>query len=166
MLTGDAYSSWHLVPSHLGLAYVLLLRPILFPNLSWFFRTTSIFTLNIPRYFFDFAPNVLLPGQSCKMSADIGFHRTFATGVACWQGTLTPPDTWSRPIWDLHMFYLLSPILFPNLSWFFSGLLVFTLNIPRYFFDFAPNVLLHGPYCKNSADVYYKVTEWHICFMI
>ena len=25
------------------------------------------------------------------------FHRTFATGVACRQGTLTPPDTWSRP---------------------------------------------------------------------
>ena len=44
-----------------------------------------------------------------------GFHRTIATGVACWQGTLTPPDSWSRPIWDLHMFYLLRPILFPNL---------------------------------------------------
>ena len=26
-----------------------------------------------------------------------GFHRTFATGVACRQGTLTPPDTWSHP---------------------------------------------------------------------
>ena len=26
-----------------------------------------------------------------------GFHRTFATGVACRQGTLTPQDTWSRP---------------------------------------------------------------------
>ena len=26
-----------------------------------------------------------------------GFHRTFPTGVACRQGTLTPPDTWSRP---------------------------------------------------------------------
>ena len=26
-----------------------------------------------------------------------GFHRTFATGVACRQGTLTPPDTESRP---------------------------------------------------------------------
>ena len=47
-----------------------------------------------------------------------GFHGTFATGVACWQGTLTPPDTWSRPIWDLHMFYLLRPILFPNLYFF------------------------------------------------
>ena len=27
-----------------------------------------------------------------------GFHRTFATGVACWQGKLTPPDNWSRPV--------------------------------------------------------------------
>ena len=26
------------------------------------------------------------------------FHRASATGVACRQGTLTPPDTWSRPI--------------------------------------------------------------------
>ena len=43
-----------------------------------------------------------------------GFQRTFATGVACWQGTL-PPDTWSCPIWDLDMFYLLRPIFFPNL---------------------------------------------------
>ena len=29
-------------------------------------------------------------------------------------GTLTPPDTWSRLIWDSHMFYLLKPILFPT----------------------------------------------------
>ena len=28
---------------------------------------------------------------------NIGFHRATATGVACWQGTLTPPDTWSCP---------------------------------------------------------------------
>ena len=28
---------------------------------------------------------------------NIGFHRASATGVACRQGTLTPPDTWSRP---------------------------------------------------------------------
>ena len=36
-----------------------------------------------------------------------------------WRGTLTPLDTWSRPIWDLHMFYMLRPILFPYLSLFF-----------------------------------------------
>ena len=55
-----------------------------------------------------------------------GFHITFVTGVACWQGTLTPPDTWSRPIWDLHMFYLLRPIIFPNLSWFFPDYSLWT----------------------------------------
>ena len=37
----------------------------------------------------------------------LDLHITFATGVARWQGTLTPPDTWSRHIWDLDMFYLL-----------------------------------------------------------
>ena len=62
------------------------------------------------------------------------FHRTFATGVACRQETLTPPDTWSRPIWDLHMFYLMGPIFFSNLS-LFSGLC--NSSIPRYFLDFA-----------------------------
>ena len=63
------------------------------------------------------------------------FHRKFTTGVLCWQGTLTHPDTWSRPIWDMHMFYLLRPILFPELVVFFPGL--FTSNISRYFLDFA-----------------------------
>ena len=38
-----------------------------------------------------------------------GFHRTYATGAACQQRTLTPPDTWSCPIWDLHLFFLLIP---------------------------------------------------------
>ena len=47
-----------------------------------------------------------------------GFNWIYATGLACQQGTLTPPDTWFRPIWDLHIFYLLRPILFPNLSLF------------------------------------------------
>ena len=47
-----------------------------------------------------------------------GFYRTFATGMACQEGTLTPPDTWSSPIWNLHMFNLLRPILFPNLYFF------------------------------------------------
>ena len=33
MLTGDAYSSGHLVPSHLRLAYILLVEINLFPEL-------------------------------------------------------------------------------------------------------------------------------------
>ena len=49
------------------------------------------------------------------------FHRTFVTDVPCRKGTLTPPDTWSRPIWDLHIFFLLKPIFFPDLSLFFRS---------------------------------------------
>ena len=42
-------------------------------------------------YWSDFVPN------STFYRILSGFQITFATGVACWQGTLTPPDTWSRP---------------------------------------------------------------------
>ena len=42
-------------------------------------------------YWSDFVPN------STFYRILSGFHRTFATGVACRQGTLTPPDTWSCP---------------------------------------------------------------------
>ena len=41
---------------------------------------------------------------------------TFTTGVAYWQGTLIYLDTLLNPILDLHMFYLLRSVLFPNLS--------------------------------------------------
>ena len=39
-----------------------------------------------------------------------GFHVSFATYVACQQGTLTLPDTWFRPpFWDLLVLQLLRP---------------------------------------------------------
>ena len=62
----------------------------------------------------DFIPKCDLITRS-----DLQNFITFATGVACWPGTLTPPDTLSRPIWDVHkiMFYLRS-ILFLNLPLF------------------------------------------------
>ena len=50
-----------------------------------------------------------------------GIKRAFATCLACRQGTLTPLDTWSSPVWDLHtlcMFNLLRPIIFPTFSIF------------------------------------------------
>ena len=39
--------------------------------------------------------------------------------MACWEGTLTPTDTWPCPFLHLHMFYLLRSILSPNLPLFF-----------------------------------------------
>ena len=43
-----------------------------------------------------------------------GFHRTYATGAACQQGTLTPPDTWTCPTLGLACF-LMSRRISPEL---------------------------------------------------
>ena len=58
-----------------------------------------------------------------------GFHRKFATGAACQQRPLTPPDTWSCPTLGLASVLMLRPmspelVLFPDF---------WVLNIPRYF---------------------------------
>ena len=63
------------------------------------------------------------------ISPDIGFHRASATGVACRQGTLTPPDTWSCPTLGLACVLMSKPIspglvLSPDL---------WVSNTPRYF---------------------------------
>ena len=75
-------------------------------------------------YWSDFVPN------STFYRILSGFHRTFATGVACRQGTLTPPDPWSCPIWDLQMFYCWdhwhSIIQYTTNSWPFPWLWLLT----------------------------------------
>ena len=55
-------------------------------NVKWH-SVTWPYTMTTP-YWSDFVPNYRILS---------GFHGKFATGVACRQGTLTPPDTWSRP---------------------------------------------------------------------
>ena len=39
-----------------------------------------------------------------------GFHRTYATGSACQQRTLTPPDTWYCPTLGLACVLMSRPI--------------------------------------------------------
>ena len=51
-----------------------------------------------------------------------GFHRASAIGLAWQHRSLTSLDTWSRPIWDLNMLYLLRPIISPSLLRFFHTL--------------------------------------------
>ena len=58
-------------------------------NVKWH-SVTWPHTMTTP-YWSDFVPN------SIFYRILSGFHRTGATGVACRQGTLTPPDTSSRP---------------------------------------------------------------------
>ena len=68
-----------------------------------------------------------------------GFHGASATDEAGQQQTLTLPDTWFRPpFWDLLVLQLLRPDS-SNLPYLSLGtsILLFTLNNPWYFLDFA-----------------------------
>ena len=64
-----------------------------------------------------------------------GFHGTYATGAACQQRTLTPPDTWSCPTLGLACVLMsrpISPELVLSPDFWIS-------NTPRYF-SFACNI--------------------------
>ena len=78
-----------------------------------------------------------------------GFHRTYATGAACHQRTLTPPDTWSCPTLGLACVSNVET----NLSWtcLFSGILNFE----------HPSVLL---FCLAFRDnpSFWTSTFYHI----
>ena len=70
----------------------------------------------------------LLPNLTFYLNVQ-GFHRTYATGAACQQRTLTPPDTWSCPTLGLacvQMSRPISPELILSPDFWIS-------NIPRYF---------------------------------
>ena len=76
-----------------------------------------------------------------------GFHRTFATGAACQQRTLTPPDTWSCPTLGLASVLMLRPIspelvLSPHF---------WVSNIPRYF------RFCSEPYSKTDFTLVWKI---------
>ena len=66
-----------------------------------------------------------------------GFHRTYATGAACQQRTLTPPDTWSCPTLGLACVLMPRPIS-PELV---LSRDLWISNIPRYF-SFAAYLLV------------------------
>ena len=75
-----------------------------------------------------------------------GFHRTYATGAACQQRMLTPPDTWSCPTLGLACVLMsrpISPELVLSPDFWIS-------NIPRYFsFAFHPK--------KRNSDAHYSL---------
>ena len=64
-------------------------------HIQWHPPLIRHFTKPWPYYrtgpYYHFWRYYLIPG---------GIHRIFATDAACQQTTLTPPDTWSCPIWD------------------------------------------------------------------
>ena len=88
----------------------------------------------------------LLPNSTFYLNVQ-GFHRTYATGAACQQRTLTPPDTWSCLTLGLACVLMsrsISPELVSSPDFWIS-------NTPRYF-SFA-----------SFAKAY---SSWNICCYI
>ena len=91
--------------------------------------------------------------KSFNLSAQ-GFHRTYATGAACQQRTLTPPDTWSCPTLGLACVLMSRPIspelvLSPNF---------WISNIPRYF-SFAWKLYHSSQLAERSVQCWEKKEE-------
>ena len=92
--------------------------------------------------------NELVPNQITS-----GFYGTFATGVACQQGTLILPDTCFLTTFGTCLCSYYSD-QFSRTCHVFSRL--FVLNIPRYFLDFACSRLSNFPhdivwyFCKSN----------------
>ena len=133
MPTGDAYSSGHLVPSLWDLHMFYLLRPIIFRTCRYF---SGLCSPNIPRYILDFA--------LCSLTIDNGStnrpvfyytkprpHYWTRPFTELWRGSIeqlrwvwhATPDTWSRPIGDFHMFYLLRQIIYRTCRYYFRFML-------------------------------------------
>ena len=85
-----------------------------------------------------------------------GFHRTFATGAACQQRTLTPPGTWSCATLGLACVLMSRPI-FPELVLFPN---FWVSNIPRYF-CFAINLTSRKTVVQSKVKIFkmYKYTS-------
>ena len=81
------------------------------------------------------------------------------TGDAYSSGHLVPS------LWDLHMFYLLRPILFRTCL-YFTGL--WSSNIPRYFLDFASSLISSNHFVlvfvgtpASSTALYHWLSKQH-----
>ena len=114
---------------HANRGRLLLRTPGPVPYGIWkcsFVETTDKRSCRTPVYdtfpWLDFLPTLTL-------LLNIGFHRASATSVACRQGTLTPPDTWSCSTLGLACVLMsrpISPELVLSPDFWIS-------NIPRYF---------------------------------
>ena len=118
---------------------------------TWSFPLTNVkwhsvswpYTMTIPQWS-DFVPNSTFY-QNLR-----GFHGTFATDVACRQGTLTPPDTYSRPFGSYICSTCWDQFFYRNCR-YFSRLC--SSNTPRYFLDFVtlPGITFH----KRNNNINY-----------
>ena len=133
-----------LIKHFLGTFHILMLHDILDDDhIQWHPTLIGHYTNFWPLLIW-----TLLPNLTFYLIVQ-GFHRTYATGAACQQRTLAPPDTWSCPTFGLACVLMSRPIspelvLSPD---FWNS------NTPRYF-SFA-SICFH--ICPIFQNLVFKV---------
>ena len=123
-------------------------------NVKWH-SVTWPYTMTTP-YWSDFVPN------STFYRILSGFHRSFATGVACRHRTLTPPDTLSRPFgtcigstcWDQSFSELV--IILPG----------YALRISLVLFRFCLIEKVSSPSKSRMSFIFIPVPIYQPCFKV
>ena len=91
-----------------------------------------------------------------------GFHRSFTTGAACRQRTLTPPDPWSCLTLGLENVLMLrsispQPVFFPDFwVWNIPRLLLFFLLRISFLFS----LFRKGQFLVSASSFYISTTSW------
>ena len=120
-------------------------------NVKWH-SVTWPYTMTTP-YWSDFVPN------STFYRILRSFHKTFATGVACWQGTHTPPDTWSFLV-PLGLAYVLlvktNPFSELSVSFGTFSILLLLLSSSSWLFKHSVNLLtIMCLYCTCACGFFF-----------
>ena len=123
-------------------------RGRLLPPDTWSYPIWDLhlFIQSNPHYLLvTFSPNLtILPNLTTDLER---FQRNICNGCGMPAGDADSSGHLVPSLWDLHIFYLLRPILFRTCR-YFTGLC--SSNIPRYFLDFACCTL----HFENSQIMY------------
>ena len=92
-------------------------------------------------------------------------HLRRVYNVACWQGTLTPPDTWTLPFFRLTYFLLVETNCFSKLSLFFRTML-FELPLVLFRLCFARKYryltfFLYGAAISCDETLFWSIIYYH-----
>ena len=133
--------------------FVPYLNPL--PNVTrhskwWPSTVTPSIDKKLHQYFTLLLTWTLLPNLTFYLITR-GFHRSFVTGAAWQQRSLTPPETWSCPTLGLSSVLILRPttpelVLFPDFEFRTSlGISVFRLNGIRFLLVSSVNQVRNRP---------------------
>ena len=163
MQIDDANYSAHLGLSYLGLRCVLMSRTSLswtcLVSWLWILNSVLLFCFGSVHKYGDVYTNTNTFHDDDWELIVQGFHRAYATGAACQQRTLTPPDTWSCPTFGLSC-VLMSRSICPELVlspdfWISNILRYFSFAFKHVIWARMCNQMLPGTEFETRVNIHF-----------